>query len=132
MTSGERTVRYVPVKCQLSHYYCAIVHQFTRPIGAFLLLAGFLFLSATSAFGQMNTAEISGQVKDPSGATVPNASIVATEAGTGLKYTATSNASGEFLLAQLPVGQYNLTVNAQGLMPSTSPPLMTTSRLNDS
>ncbi len=62
----------------------------------------------------MNTGEISGQVKDPTGGTVANATVDAVETNTGLKYTATSNASGEFLLGQLPVGEYKLTVTATG------------------
>ncbi len=62
----------------------------------------------------MNTGEISGQVKDPSGATVPNATVDAVESNTGLKYTAASNDSGEFLLAQLPCREYKLSVKAAG------------------
>ena len=56
-------------------------------------------ISAPFALPQMNTAEITGVVKDPSGATVSNATIDAVEVGTRLKYTTVSNASGEFLLA---------------------------------
>ena len=90
------------------------IEAIQKPHRALILLAGVLILSAPSAFGQMNTAEISGLVKDPSGATVADATIEAVEAGTQLKYTTVSNASGEFLLAQLPVGEYKLTVNAKG------------------
>jgi len=83
-------------------------------VGLFLLLGGFFNLSGTPAFGQMNTGEIDGIVTDPSGAVIPNVSIVAVEAGTQLKYSTVTNASGAFLLAQLPVGIYNLNVTAQG------------------
>jgi hypothetical protein len=114
MTESERCVNCAQVKCEPSHRILAIVGQITNRVGAFLLLAGVVFLSATSVLAQMNTAEISGQVKDPSGAVVPNATVVATEGGRQLKYTAVSNASGEFLLSQLPVGDYRLTVNATG------------------
>jgi len=62
----------------------------------------------------MNSAEISGLVKDPSGATIANATINAVEVGSQTKFTAESNESGEFLLAQLPVGEYTLTVTARG------------------
>ncbi len=62
----------------------------------------------------MNTAEISGLVKDPSGASVPDATIEVVESNTRLKYVTGSDASGEFLLAQLPVGEYKLSVNAKG------------------
>jgi hypothetical protein len=79
-----------------------------------LAVAGGLFLLAPWALGQMNTADITGVVKDPSGATVSNAAIDAVEVGTQLKYTTVSNASGEFLLALLPAGEYKLTVTANG------------------
>jgi len=62
----------------------------------------------------MNTAQISGQVKDPSGGTVAGATVEAVEADTQLRFTATADASGEFLLPQLPVGEYNLTASATG------------------
>ena len=79
-----------------------------------ILPAAILAVGAAPGFSQMNTAEISGIVNDPSGATVANATIEAVEAGTQLKYTTVSNASGEFLIAQLPVGVYKLTVTANG------------------
>jgi hypothetical protein len=83
-------------------------------VRASAFLGGVLLFGGIPAFSQMNTAEISGLVKDPSGATVASATIEAVEAGTQGKYTAVSNASGEFLLAPLPVGEYRLTVSAKG------------------
>lgn len=62
----------------------------------------------------MNTAEIAGVVKDPSGAIVPGASVLATQTATQQKHTALTNDSGQFLLAQLPVGEYSISVNAPG------------------
>src|SRR5665213_1026325 len=79
-----------------------------------VFLSGFLTLAAAPGFTQMNTGEIDGIVRDPTGAVVPNANLAAVETETQLKYTTKTNASGEYLLAQLPVGQYKLTVNLQG------------------
>jgi hypothetical protein len=87
-------------------------------IRAAALVTCVVILCATPMFCQMNTAEVSGVVKDPSGATVPDAAVEAVENSTRLKYTATSNASGEFLLGQLPVGVYKLTVTAKGFKQS--------------
>ncbi len=95
-----------------------IVHRFCSFLVICAFLAGVCAFSGASALAQMNTGEISGQLKDPSGATVANATIEAAEANTGLKHTATSNASGEFLLAELPVGVYKLTVTAKGFKQS--------------
>ena len=111
-------------------YYLSVIYNsrvlpslrpFAFGIGALLLLANILISSAIPAFGQANTAEIVGQVLDPSGATVPDATIEAIEAGTQSKYTTVSNGSGEFLLAQLPVGNYKITVNASGFKQSVQP-----------
>lgn len=52
-----------------------------------------LIVAVFPAFGQMNTAEISGLVEDPSGATVANAAVEVVEASTQLKYTTVSNGS---------------------------------------
>jgi hypothetical protein len=78
------------------------------------LLASILGLAGVPALSQMNTAEISGVVKDPSGATVAGAKVEAVETGTQLKFETESNASGEFLIAQLPVGEYKVTVTVDG------------------
>ena len=67
----------------------------------FCLLAAW-FLVATLTDAQMNTGEIGGTVKDPSSASLAGAAVVAEQAGTGLKFTAVADASGEYLLAQLP------------------------------
>ena len=77
-----------------------------------LLSSLVLFLSGLPVFGQMNTGEISGSVQDLSGGVLPDARIVAQHTETGQKFTAVSNSSGEYLLAQLPVGVYSLTVSA--------------------
>ena len=114
MTRSPRTVNCPRVKCELSHCSFPTVNQFTNRIGAFILLAGIFVLSAASVFGQMNTAEITGQVKDPSGALIPGAAVAATQVATQQKYNAVTSDTGLFLLPQLPLGEYTLTVTAQG------------------
>jgi hypothetical protein len=80
----------------------------TQPSSILLLLSGAI------AFGQMNTGEIAGTVHDSTGAVLPSASVVAEHAATGQKFTSSSNSSGEYLLAQLPVGEYSITASAPG------------------
>ena len=79
-----------------------------------ILLIGALTLYLTPAFGQMNTAEIAGQVKDPSGASIAGAAVLATQSATQQKYNAVTNEAGLFLLPQLPLGEYTVTVTAPG------------------
>ncbi len=85
-----------------------------RNLKRWLLLPIVVICSVLAAAAQMNTAEISGQITDPSGGAIPNASVEAVETSTQVKYTAASNASGEFLFPQLPVGEYTVSVNATG------------------
>ncbi len=61
----------------------------------------------------MNTAEVSGIVKDQAGGLIPNASVAAVNSQTRLRFSALTNLAGEYLLPQLPPGEYSLTVNAQ-------------------
>jgi hypothetical protein len=69
---------------------------------------------ATVAFGQMNTADVTGIVIDPSGGIVPHATVTALQVATQQKYTSVTDNEGQFLLSQLPLGEYTLTVNAPG------------------
>jgi hypothetical protein len=68
-----------------------------------------------SAFAQtLTTGAISGTVKDPTGAVVPNATVTVTNVGTGAVRTTLSNASGEYVIPQLNPGQYKVKVAATG------------------
>ena len=76
-------------------------------------LAAAIFL-ATAAWAQMNTAELSGTVKDRLGGALSGASVVAVNAATHLAFSTVSNSAGDYLLAQLPSGQYSITASAAG------------------
>jgi len=82
--------------------------------GAYLL-AVFLGLSlmAGTAVAQ-GTGSISGTVKDTSGATVPDTAVTVKHLDTGLTRTATTDASGSYSLAALPVGQYEVDAQKSG------------------
>jgi outer membrane receptor for ferrienterochelin and colicin len=70
-----------------------------------------LFLSfAGSAFAQIAGAQLSGSVRDESGAAVKGATLTLQETSTDAKYYATSNDSGLYAIPNLPPGQYDLTV----------------------
>lgn len=75
-----------------------------------LVLMGF----ANNTFAQDVTARIDGQVTDPNGAIVLNATITLTNTKTGEVRTAQSNDSGGYTLALVPPGTYDLSVKAQG------------------
>ncbi|MBV9744309.1 MAG: TonB-dependent receptor, partial [Acidobacteriia bacterium] len=73
------------------------------------------------AFAQMNTAEISGTIADLSGSALPGARVVARQIGTGQQFVSVSNGAGEFLLPQLPIGVYSLSVSAISFKETTMP-----------
>jgi len=60
------------------------------------------------------TTTIYGTVTDRSGATVPNAQVIATSAGTGLTRTAQSAGDGAYRIDFVPVGSYTVEVSAGG------------------
>lgn len=67
-----------------------------------------------SAWSQEVTATVVGTVTDPSGAVVPGATVKVTSIDRGVTYTGETNDAGLYRIAQLPVGQYNLTVQKSG------------------
>ncbi len=76
-------------------------------------LALWLALSI-SGFAQSDTAQISGFVKDATGAVVPKASVTIKNEATGLERKTTTNESGYYVVANLPPGFYTVTVEATG------------------
>src|SRR5688572_24079485 len=72
-----------------------------------IVLACALLLPA-SALAQQTTGVIAGRVIDDQGAAVPGASVTATSSETGLLREATSDDSGLYRLAALPIGSYTV------------------------
>lgn len=82
--------------------------------GRLLLIAQAVLILATNAQAQVNTSTIAGLVSDESGSIVPNAKVVASIASIGLQREVTSSSSGEFVVTQIPPGNWKLTVRATG------------------
>ena len=75
------------------------------------LLSG---ITCVTAAGQGATAQISGTVKDQSGAVLPGAEITATQIDTGTARMMVSDETGSYVLANLPVGPYKLEISLPG------------------
>src|SRR2546423_1985074 len=71
-----------------------------------------LVVSAAMAQAQSNAGDLQGTVRDPNGAAVPNASIMARNTGTNVAREATSNDDGYYKIVNLPPGDYAITVKA--------------------
>src|SRR5215831_10975598 len=88
-----------------------LVKSFVR-LSLALLLCPFVF-------SQSITATLQGRVTDNSGAVVAQATVTATNTDTGFSRSATSNATGEYSIASLPVGNYKVDVKAGSFQAQT-------------
>jgi hypothetical protein len=80
---------------------------------------------ASQSFAQTSDADVTGVVKDPSGAPVTGAKVTATNQDTGVARTIDSNNEGRFRFAVLP-GRYSITVEAAGFKKETVTDLVLT------
>src|SRR5215467_3273389 len=72
-----------------------------------LVTVVFLSFAATMTWAQA-TAQISGSVKDQTGAVLPGAEVTATQTATGAKRTAVSDETGSYILQNLSIGPYTI------------------------
>src|SRR5919202_522489 len=82
-----------------------------------LAIACLLLLYACLAVGasaQGNNASLTGLLTDTTGAVVPNASVTIKNKATNVETTATTDGSGYYTFASVPVGTYTLTAERQG------------------
>ena len=96
-----------------------------RPAWSLLWTLGLLVLITTGlcsrSLAQSDTGRIVGTVTDPSGASIPGATVSVTNQDNGLKFNATSNAAGEFNIFAVPRGSYMAKVDATGFQSQTQP-----------
>lgn len=79
-------------------------------LGLLLALAPAVLLAQSNA----SDAALNGYVRDESGASVPNAKVIARSLGTNAEITGTTNQEGYFRFPLLRVGQYELRAAAPG------------------
>ncbi len=73
----------------------------------------FALLLCAKSFASV-TASISGTVKDVSGASIAGATVTATDTGTSIVQTRTTNSQGFYSFQSLPLGTYILSVQQKG------------------
>ena len=86
-----------------------------------LLLCTGLFIGASAQTSTVGS--ISGTLRDPQGAPVPNVEVVVTEQATGQSRHARTNDDGFFTITSLPVGRYNLAASPAGFKRIEAPNL---------
>ena len=80
-----------------------------------VLSALVLIASASFAWASVG-GSISGTVKDPSGAVMPNAAVVATNSDTGAQTTVTTDDRGAYTFPVLPVGHYVVEIDRKSVV----------------
>src|SRR5262249_48967768 len=80
------------------------------------ILSIFLFLSLLtgSLWAQKDAGSIAGTVKDPSGATVPEAKVTVTEVDKGTSLNTSTGGSGGYVASPLLIGRYTVRVEKNG------------------
>jgi len=76
-------------------------------------LAAFFFLAVTAAWGFVG-GSVSGTVRDQSGAAIPRARLTLVNSTLKSEFSTTSDAQGFYSFPALPVGHYDLTIEATG------------------
>jgi hypothetical protein len=80
----------------------------------YIVSALMILICAVPLSAQFTTASLGGEVRDPSGSTVPEARVTVRNLETGFTQTVLSDAAGAFLFSRLPVGNYELRVEKAG------------------
>jgi hypothetical protein len=85
-----------------------------------LLVTVVTILCAPVPLRAQAVGEITGTVTDPTGAVMANVKITAVQTGTQLTRATVSGSQGTYTLSQLPVGTYDVTVEAAGFKTATT------------
>src|SRR5262245_38477025 len=72
------------------------------------------FFATQLATAQVNTATISGTVRDESGAVLPGAAVTVQNQDTGISRMLTTNETGRYTAAALGLGNYQVSVQLPG------------------
>jgi hypothetical protein len=92
-----------------------------------LLIAGWCALAIVAmsgrALAQTGAGSMTGIVNDQTGATVPGATVTATNQATNVTYTAVSNQAGNYTITSLPVGTYVVKAELANFKTAATKPL---------
>src|SRR6202162_416990 len=78
------------------------------------LVLSLCLICSTLTFAQSTGGRILGRVQDTSGAVLANVKVTATNDATGIVRETKTNASGDYVFPEVPVGTYTLTFDLSG------------------
>src|SRR3984885_11619493 len=99
----EVTSRILPDEGNLMKNLCKVCAMFALAV---------FFIAA--AYSQAVNGTLLGTVTDSSGAVIANATVTATETNTNVSHSGRTNESGNFSFADVPPGNYSVTVEMAG------------------
>ncbi|MGH9663809.1 MAG: carboxypeptidase regulatory-like domain-containing protein, partial [Bryobacteraceae bacterium] len=85
-----------------------------RTLFASVVCAGLVVTVPSLHAQSTNNQQISGVVQDATGSVVPNVTVTVVNMQTNLTRTAPTNESGNYVVANLPIGSYRVSVEAKG------------------
>jgi len=108
MNSASAPIRFAELTLGY-RYVCAFFgsRACLRLVLSFALLQGY-------AWPQTEVATVFGTVADPSGAVIPGAEVTILSQSTGLKRDSSTDSTGQYHIAGLPMGNYSVRVQKEG------------------
>src|SRR5262245_52439022 len=85
-----------------------------RPAARLLAAGALLWFTGFLGFAQDNNGRISGTVTDSTGSVIAGAKVTVTNQNTSVSQSVTTNANGFYVVPDLAVGTFNVTVEAAG------------------
>src|SRR5258707_839524 len=95
-------------KLDISTMMVQIMNQILKKV----LLVALLLAQSIPLAAQTTLGTITGRVLDSTGGAIATAAVTAESMGTHVVYRTRTNAAGNYVLAQLPVGDYELAIQA--------------------
>ena len=89
----------------------------TRLLRLLAVVLAVLAITASTATAQTITGRISGTIADTSGGVLPGVAITVLEEDTGFTQTTVTDERGAYVLVNLPLGNYKVSVELQGFKP---------------
>lgn len=83
---------------------------------AFVAPVSIILLSAPIRIeAQAISGDLVGVVTDPSGAVMPGIKVEASNIATGVKFSSTTNSSGEYRFTNMQIGHYSIQASGNGI-----------------
>ena len=93
--------------------------SFSKKVSGFAAAFVLLLALASTLPAQTFRGTILGTVTDPNGAVVPNATVTAKNVGTAIERTTATDGFGNYTIAELPTGAYEVKVQSSGFQTTT-------------